>query len=135
MQGLLREPPLAGDWFKSGDIGYRDAEGCGGWSTARRTWLISGGEKSTGRARSPCCWPIRASRGGGGRAPGWALGRMPVAVVVTKPGAAIDAAEVLAAVDGRLARFKHSARGRVRPALPRNAMARCRSISSGLDYT
>src|SRR5262249_40455426 len=27
MQGYWREPPLAGDWFRSGDIGWRDAAG------------------------------------------------------------------------------------------------------------
>jgi len=61
MQGYWREPPLAGDWFKSGDIGYRDAEGWWWVVDRKKDVVISGGENIYRPSSKPCCWPIRAS--------------------------------------------------------------------------
>jgi fatty-acyl-CoA synthase len=51
-------------------------------------------------------------------------GEVPVAVVVRRPGAALDEAAVLAVFAGRLARFKHPGAVIFVDSLPRNAMGK-----------
>jgi len=52
------------------------------------------------------------------------LGEAVCAVVTLRPGAAVTEAQVLAALDGRLARFKQPRRVLFADALPRNAMGK-----------
>ena len=52
------------------------------------------------------------------------LGEGVVAAVVLKSGERVDEAEIIAALDGRLARFKQPRRVIIMPELPRNAMGK-----------
>ncbi|MFX8316463.1 hypothetical protein ABTL66_19685, partial [Acinetobacter baumannii] len=54
--------------------------------------------------------------------PRW--GDVPVALVVPRPGAGLDARQVLALFAGRLARFKHPKAVRFVERLPRNALGK-----------
>ncbi len=54
--------------------------------------------------------------------PKW--GEVPVAVVVRRPGAALEAADVRRLFEGRLARFKHPHDVVFADALPRNTMGK-----------
>ncbi len=65
------------------------------------------------------------------------MGEAVVAVVVAQRGAALDPAQILTALEGRLARFKQPRRIDVVAALPRNAMgkvqkAELRKVYAGL---
>ena len=51
-------------------------------------------------------------------------GEVPVAVIVPESGRTLDKAEIVAAFDGRLARFKHPRDVVFCDALPRNAMGK-----------
>jgi fatty-acyl-CoA synthase len=53
-------------------------------------------------------------------------GEVPVAVIVCKPGAPLDAADVLALFEGRLARFKFPKRVVFTETLPRTALGKVR---------
>ncbi len=52
------------------------------------------------------------------------LGEGVTAAVVLRPGAEVDEAAIIAALDGRLARFKQPRRVVILPELPRNAMSK-----------
>ncbi len=65
--------------------------------------------------------------------PKW--GEVPVAVVVRRPGAALEAPDVLALFEGRLARFKHPRAVVFVDSLPRNVMGKVLRyrLREGLD--
>jgi fatty-acyl-CoA synthase len=116
---------LTDGWFHTGDIGHRDAEGFLYIDDRKTEVIISGGEN---------IYPAEVEAvlaGVPGIAevavvarphPRW--GEVPVAVVVRRPGVALDAAAVLAAFAGRLARYKQPTEVIFVDTLPRNAMGK-----------
>jgi fatty-acyl-CoA synthase len=112
-------------WFRTGDVGHRDAEGYF-WIDDRRTDLIiSGGENvypaeveavlAAHPAVAQCAVVARPD-------PKW--GEVPVAVVALRPGATLPRAEALALFEGRLARFKHPRDLLVLDRLPATALGK-----------
>jgi fatty-acyl-CoA synthase len=112
-------------WFATGDLGRLDEEGAL-WIMGRaKDMLISGGENIYPAELENVLASVSAIAQAavvGLPDPRW--GEVPVACVVAKPGAPLDAAAVLAAFDGRLARFKHPKRVVFLDDLPKNAMGK-----------
>ena len=130
MSGYWQEAPpraLADGWFHSGDLARRDAGGFY-WVVGRSTDLIiSGGENIYPAeleqllAEDP---RILEAVVFGQSDPRW--GEVPVVVLVRAPGAALDAAAVLALFEGRLARYKTPKRVLFVDALPKTALGKVR---------
>jgi fatty-acyl-CoA synthase len=128
MRGYWRDPAataraLRDGWFRTGDVGHRDAEGRF-WFTDRLTRvIISGGENiypaELERVLSDAPG-VREAAVLGRPDPRW--GEVPVAVVVPAPG--FEAAAVLRHFEGRLARFKHPRAVLPVDALPRTALGK-----------
>lgn len=113
-------------WFHSGDVALADEHGWLWFKDRIRNLIISGGENvypaELERVLRDIPGVVEAavvSRPD----PKW--GAVPVAVVVRK-GNSPDRAAVLAAFDGRLARFKHPKDVIFTDTLPRNAMGKVR---------
>jgi fatty-acyl-CoA synthase len=112
-------------WYRTGDIGRRDNEGFYWVDERKKDMIISGGENiypaeleavlDASPAIAECAVVARPD-------PKW--GEVPVAVVVRRPGAALEAPDVLALFEGRLARFKHPRAVVFVDALPRNVMGK-----------
>jgi fatty-acyl-CoA synthase len=112
-------------WYRTGDIGRRDDEGFYWVDERKKDMIISGGENiypaeleailEASPAIAECAVVARPD-------PRW--GEVPVAVVVRRPGAALEAPDVLALFEGRLARFKHPRGVVFADSLPRNAMGK-----------
>lgn len=112
-------------WFATGDLGRLDEAGAL-WIMGRgKDMLISGGENIypaelenvlTSLPEVAQCAVIAL--------PDTRWGEVPVACVVRKPQAALTAAAVHAAFEGRLARFKHPKRVVFLEDLPKNAMGK-----------
>jgi fatty-acyl-CoA synthase len=97
-----------GGWFKSGDIAHRDAEGFYYVDDRKKDMVISGGENIYPAELENVladCAEIAEFAVIGRADPKWV--EVPVACIVTKPGAALDRDKVLALFEGRLARYKH----------------------------
>jgi len=110
-------------WFRTGDLGWVDAEGRFWFSDRVSTLIISGGENI---APAEVERVLRTAPGVvegavcGRPDPRW--GEVPVAVVVLAQGC--GPAAVLAHFEGRLARFKHPRAVVVVGALPRTALGK-----------
>jgi fatty-acyl-CoA synthase len=114
-----------GGWFRTGDIGHLDEEGYLWVDDRKKEVIISGGEN---------VYPAEVEAVLDGLAgvaeaavvarpdPRW--GEVPVAVVVRRPGAEVTAAAVLAAFEGRLARYKCPRDVVFVDALPRTALGK-----------
>jgi len=120
----LSAQAFRGGWFHSGDVGLRDENGLYWFRDRIKNVIISGGEN---------IYPAELERilrnhpgiaegaVAGRRDQRW--GRVPVAVVVKKdPG--LTEADVLAAFQGQIARYKHPHAVIFVEALPRNAMGK-----------
>jgi fatty-acyl-CoA synthase len=130
MREYWRDPAATAEafrqgWFRTGDVGHRDADGFFWVDERRKDLIISGGENIypaeleavllEDPAVAECAVVARPH-------PRW--GEEPVAVVVPRPGRACDKAAILARFEGRLARFKHPRDVVVVDRLPRNAMGK-----------
>ncbi len=111
-------------WFRTGDIGYRDAEGDFWIVDRRKDVIVSGGENiypaELERVLGDCS-RIRDCVVVAGRDERW--GEVPVAVVVPADPQ-LSEEEVLALFAGRIARFKHPRAVVFVDELPRNAMGK-----------
>ncbi|OAB55328.1 acyl-CoA synthetase [Phormidium willei BDU 130791] len=108
-------------WFRTGDMGHLDAEGFLYLTDRKKDLIISGGENiaSSEVERVLYGLPQVSEAAVIGRAdPRW--GERPVAVVVTKPGAALDYETLAAHCREHLARFKVPDALHLVEALPRN---------------
>jgi fatty-acyl-CoA synthase len=128
-EGYWRQPELTAaafrdGWFHSGDVALRDASGLYWFRDRIKNVIISGGENiyPAELERILQAIPGVAEAAVVGRPdPKW--GQVPVAVVAPSEEE-LDQAQILAAFEGRLARFKHPKDVLLVPALPRNAMGK-----------
>jgi fatty-acyl-CoA synthase len=116
---------LVDRWFRTGDIGHQDADGDFWIDDRKKDMIISGGENiypaeleavlEEHAAIAEAAVVARADAK-------W--GEVPVAVVVKRAGAALDADAVKALFAGRLAKFKHPHDVLFVERLPRNVMGK-----------
>jgi len=130
MQGYWNAPEataaaLRGGWYHSGDVGHLDAEGYLHVVARKYDLIISGGENiypaeienillEHPAIVEACVVGCPDERGG----------ESVVAAVVLKPGARLSAADVIAILDGRIARFKQPRAVRFMDSLPRTALGK-----------
>ena len=112
-------------WFKTGDVGRFDADGCVTIVGRSKDLIISGGynvypAEVEGTINEMAGVAESAVVG----VPHPDFGEAVIAVVVRKPGAALDADAVVAALKDRIANFKVPKRAFVVDELPRNAMGK-----------
>jgi len=116
---------LRDGWFHTGDVGYRRADGCYVVVDRKTDIVISGGENiypaEIERALEE--HPAVAEIAVVGRPdPRW--GEAPVAFIVRRGATEFGAAEALASLDGKLARFKWPQEFHFVESLPRNALGK-----------
>ncbi len=118
---------LAGGWFHSGDVGHFDAQGFLTIDGRIKDMIISGGENISPAEVElvllDCAGVAEAAVVG---RPDARWGEVAVAVLAPTPGATLTRRQVLAFVDGRLARFKQPKDVLVVDALPRTALGKVR---------
>jgi indoleacetate---CoA ligase len=130
MQGYWNAPAataaaLRGGWYHSGDIGHVDAEGYLHVVARKHDLIISGGENiypaeiESVLLEHPAI--VEACVVG---CPDERWGEAVVAAVVLKPGARLSAADVIAMLDGRIARYKQPRAVRFMDSLPRTALGK-----------
>ena len=130
MQGYWNAPAatataLRGGWYHSGDIGHVDAEGYLHVVARKYDLIISGGENiypaeiENVLLEHPAI--VEACVVG---CPDERWGEAVVAAVVLKPGARLSAADVMAMLDGRIARYKQPRAVRFMDSLPRTALGK-----------
>ena len=115
------EKAFAGGWFHTGDIGRLDARGFLHITGRQSDMYISGGSNVYPREveEALLTHPAVAEACVVG-VPHEKWGETGVAVLVAAEGAMVDAAEVMAHLDGRLGRYKWPSRIVVWDALPRS---------------
>lgn len=113
---------LVGAWVRTGDLARRDEDGYYWILGRKKDMYISGGENVYPAEVEAVLHAhpavLEAAVIGVAHERWGEAGR---AFVVARPGARLDASELAAFLDGRLARFKHPKEFRLRSALPRNA--------------
>ncbi len=110
-----------GDWFRSGDIGYLDADGFLYLTDRKKDMIISGGENIASSEVERVIYElpqVREAAVVGVPDPHW--GERPVAVVVLADGAELDLPVLTAHCRARLAAFKVPKQLLIRDSLPRN---------------
>ncbi|MDH4391243.1 MAG: AMP-binding protein [Aquabacterium sp.] len=112
-------------WYATGDLACADADG---WVTVvgrSKDMLISGGENiyPAEIENIAATWPGVAEAAVVGL-PDARWGEVPVLVLVTQPGMAVDLPGLQAQFDQRLARFKHPRRMLLLDAVPRTALGK-----------
>jgi fatty-acyl-CoA synthase len=120
-------PAFADGWFHTGDLARCDEAGFYEIVGRSKDMIISGGENvypaEIENLLADCPTVLESAVVG---EPDARWGEVVVAVVVRKPGADLDAAQVLQLFDGRLARFKHPKRVVFCDALPKTALGKVR---------
>ena len=130
MQGYWNAPAatataLRGGWYHSGDIGHVDVEGYLHVVARKYDLIISGGENiypaeiENVLLEHPAI--VEACVVG---CPDERWGEAAVAAVVLQPGARLSAADVMAMLDGRIARYKQPRAVRFVDSLPRTALGK-----------
>jgi fatty-acyl-CoA synthase len=118
---------MAGAWFRTGDIGHFDDEGFLWVDGRSKDMIISGGENiypaeiENVLAESPDIAEVAVL----GR-PDAKWGEIVVAVVVPRTGRTLAMRDVLALLEGRIARFKHPRDVIFVRELPRSALGKVR---------
>ncbi|MBX6744884.1 MAG: AMP-binding protein [Acetobacteraceae bacterium] len=108
-------------WFRTGDVGYLDADGFLFLTDRKKDMIISGGENIASSEVERVLYELPGVSEVavvGVPDPRW--GERPVAVVVPQPGATLDLPAVQAHCRARLAGFKVPKALELREALPRN---------------
>jgi fatty-acyl-CoA synthase len=132
MLGYWRRPEatakaLAGGWYHSGDIGHFDTDGCL-WVDGRQTdMIISGGENIAPAEIENLLLEsgdVAEASVVGIPDPRW--GEKVVAVIAPRPWASLSGEDVLALLDGRLARYKQPKQVLLVRELPKTALGKVR---------
>ncbi len=116
---------LVEGWFHTGDVGHRDQDGFFWIDERKKDLIISGGENiypAELEAVLAECSDITDAAVVARPDPKW--GEVPVAVIVARDGARLEAESVKALFAGRLARFKHPHDVLFVDSLPRNVMGK-----------
>ncbi len=116
---------LVDDWYHTGDMAHRDAEGFVFVDERKSDLIVSGGENIYPAELENVlleCPDIAEAAVVARKHDRW--GQIPVAVVVAKAGGTMTREDILALFEGRLARFKHPREVVFVEALPRNAMGK-----------
>ena len=118
-------PSFQDGWFHSGDLAYCDAGGFYHVVGRSKDMIISGGENiypaEIENILAECSWIAQAAVIG---LPDDKWGEVTVAIIVTKPPAKASEADVLALLEGRLARFKQPRRVVFCANLPKTALGK-----------
>ncbi len=121
----LTAQALQDGWFHSGDMGHLDEDGFLFINDRKKDMIISGAENIFPAELENLladCAELEEAAVVGRADEKW--GEVPIAVVVLKEGAEIDAEGAKGLFQGRLARFKHPHEVIFIEALPRNAMGK-----------
>jgi fatty-acyl-CoA synthase len=125
-QGYWKDPEKTasaffGDWFRSGDVGYLDAEGFLYLTDRKKDMIISGGENIASSEVERVIYELPQVREVAVVGmPDQRWGEKPVAIVVLADGAVLELSEVADHCRGRLAGFKVPKQLIIRDSLPRN---------------
>jgi fatty-acyl-CoA synthase len=130
MSGYWRDPAATAEaivdgWFHTGDIGHQDADGFFWVDERKKDLIISGGENiypAELEAVLAECGDVAEAAVVARPDPKW--GEVPVAVIVRRNEAPLEADQVRALFHGRLARFKHPHDVVFVADLPRNALGK-----------
>jgi len=110
-----------GDWFRTGDVGYLDADGFLYVTDRKKDMIISGGENIASSEVERVIYQLpQVSEAAVIGVPDATWGERPIAVVVLRDGAALDFATLDAHCRAHLAGFKTPKALHVRSSLPRN---------------
>ncbi len=133
MRGYHRSTETGFDadgWFHTGDLARRRGDGCYELVGRNSELIISGGENIhpaeieilvAARPEVAECAVVGL--------PDARWGEVPVLAVVPRAGQGVDAGQLLAALNGKLARFKHPHRVVVLDALPRTALGKVQRLA------
>jgi fatty-acyl-CoA synthase len=125
-QGYWKDPEKTasaffGDWFRSGDVGYLDADGFLYLTDRKKDMIISGGENIASSEVERVIYELPQVREVAVVGmPDQRWGEQPVAIVVLADGAALELSEVVDHCRRRLAGFKVPKKLIIRDSLPRN---------------
>lgn len=109
------------DWFRSGDIGYLDADGYLYLTDRKKDIIISGGENIASSEVERVIYELPQVREAAVvGVPDERWGERPVAVIVLAEGSALDLETMMAHCRARLAAFKVPKQLVIRDGLPRN---------------
>jgi acyl-CoA synthetase (AMP-forming)/AMP-acid ligase II len=110
-----------GDWFRTGDVGYLDADGFLFITDRKKDMIISGGENIASSEVERVIYQLpQVSECAVIGVPDARWGEKPVAVVVLREGGALDMATLEAHCKQALAKFKVPRELHLRESLPRN---------------
>ncbi len=110
-----------GDWFRTGDVGYLDAEGFLFLTDRKKDMIISGGENIASSEVERLIFQLpQVSEVAVVGVPDPRWGEVPAAVVVLKEGGQLDLTTIERHCRGQLAGFKIPKRLVIRESLPRN---------------
>ena len=110
-----------GDWFRTGDVGHLDAEGYLYLTDRKKDMIISGGENIASSEVERVLYELpQVAEAAVIGLPDARWGECVAAVVVLRPGAELDLAQLRAFCRERLAGFKTPRQLLLRDSLPRN---------------
>ncbi|MDG4825157.1 long-chain fatty acid--CoA ligase [Asanoa sp. WMMD1127] len=133
--GATAEAFTADGWFRSGDLGYLDADGYLFIAGRLKDMIISGGENVYPAEVELLLGEIDGISGAAViGVPDERWGEVPWAIVTLRPGADLDTAAVRARLAGKLARYKLPARVVIVDELPRTASGKVRKADLRQHY-
>ena len=125
-QGYFKDPEKTaasffGEWFRTGDVGYLDAEGFLYLTDRKKDMIISGGENVASSEVERVLYQLpQVAEAAVVGLPDERWGERVTAVVVLAPGCSLSFDELRAHCERRLGGFKTPKQLVVREALPRN---------------
>jgi acyl-CoA synthetase (AMP-forming)/AMP-acid ligase II len=138
--GYWRQPEataeaMAGGWFHTGDGGHLDAEGYVTISDRKKDVIISGGENVSSIEVEDCLFqhPAVAEAAVIG-VPDERWGETVKAIVVLKPGTAVDEADLIAHCRGLMAHFKCPSTVEIRDELARTVTGKVQKFKLRAPY-
>jgi fatty-acyl-CoA synthase len=110
-----------GDWFRTGDVGYLDADGFLYLTDRKKDMIISGGENIASSEVERVVYQLpQVAEAAAVGLPDERWGESVTAVVVLRPGTTLTLEQLRAHCDGKLGGFKTPKQLVIRDALPRN---------------